>query len=257
MASNGLSAPKHPDRAVTFATIDDAGHFTAEEIEKIVASYPEHERDARTKGIPTLGSGRIFPLSDETISIAPFAIPPHWPQINGLDFGYDHPFAATRNAWDRDTDTWYVTAAYRESKATPILHAAAIKPWGLWIPCAWPHDGLQHDKGSGEELAKQYGAQGCEMCAERATFEDGGNGVEAGLTEMLDRMQTGRFKVFAHLSEWFDEFRLYHRKDGRVVKVRDDLISSTRYALMMKREATTEPRRNRNSGNSRASGWAA
>lgn len=55
--------------------------------------------------------------------------------------------------------------------------------------------------------------------------------------DMLDRMQTGRFKVFSNLSEWFEEFRMYHRKDGKVVKERDDLLSATRYALMMKRKA--------------------
>ena len=95
------------------------------------------------------------------------------------------------------------------------------------------------------------------MLPERATFEDGGNGVEAGVTDMLDRMQTGKFKVFAHLSQWFDEFRLYHRKDGKIIKERDDLISSTRYALMMKREAVLEPRKTRKSDGSRSSGWAA
>ena len=54
---------------------------------------------------------------------------------------------------------------------------------------------------------------------------------------MLERMQTGRFKVFRHLADWFEEFRLYHREDGRVVKLRDDLISATRYALMCLRHA--------------------
>lgn len=58
--------------------------------------------------------------------------------------------------------------------------------------------------------------------------------------EMLDRMQTGRFKVFSNLDDWFQEFRLYHRKDGRVVKEFDDLISATRYALMMKRKAVVQ-----------------
>jgi hypothetical protein len=54
---------------------------------------------------------------------------------------------------------------------------------------------------------------------------------------MLQRMQTGRWKVFSICTEWFEEFRLYHRKDGRIVKERDDLISASRYALMMKRYA--------------------
>ena len=34
-------------------------------------------------------------------------------------------------------------------------------------------------------------------------------------------------------------FRLYHRKDGRVVKEGDDLMAATRYALMMLRHART------------------
>ena len=54
---------------------------------------------------------------------------------------------------------------------------------------------------------------------------------------MLDMMQTGRFKVFSHLNDWFSEYRLYHRKDGKVVKEYDDLLSATRYALMMRRSA--------------------
>ncbi len=49
--------------------------------------------------------------------------------------------------------------------------------------------------------------------------------------------KTGRFKVFATAGDWFEEFRLYHRKDGRIVKERDDVISASRYALMMKRFA--------------------
>ena len=64
-----------------------------------------------------------------------------------------------------------------------------------------------------------------------------GEGVEAGLFMMLERMQTGRLKVFRHLTDWLEEFRLYHRDAGKVVKLRDDLISATRYALMCLRFA--------------------
>ena len=77
------------------------------------------------------------------------------------------------------------------------------------------------------------------MLPQRATFTDGSNGVEAGVLEMLDRMQTGRFKVFSHLADWFEEFRLYHREDGKIVKLNDDLLSATRYAMMMLRHART------------------
>lgn len=228
-------------RHVTSMTIYDVDHYTDDQREKIINSYPAHEREARAKGIPTMGSGRVFPIADEEILITPRAIPAHWPQINGLDFGWDHPFACVNLAWDRDADTVYVVRTFRKRESTPILHAASIKPWGGWIPCAWPHDGYQHDKGSGLPLAQQYRDQGLNMLPENATHEEGGNGVEAGLMEMLDRMQTGRFKVFEGNNEWMEEFRLYHRLEGKIVKVRDDLLSATRYAIMMLRHAAVKP----------------
>lgn len=228
-------------RHVVSMTIDDVEHYTAEEKARIIASYPPHEREARTKGVPTMGSGRVFPVAEESIKTDPIAIPKHWAQINGMDFGWDHPFAAVNIAWDRDADCIYVTKAYRQKEATPVLHAASIKPWGDWIPCAWPHDGYQHDKGSGDQLKELYRNQGLNMLDEHATHVEGGTGVEAGLMEMLERMQTGRFKVFSNLNEWFEEFRLYHRLDGKLVKERDDLMSATRYAVMMMRFADTEP----------------
>lgn len=230
-----------PDRDVITMTIDDAEHYTDEDRARIIASYPPHEREARTKGIPSLGSGRIFPIPEEDIVISPIPIPDHWAQIGGVDFGWDHPFAATRNAWDRDNDVWYVIADYRQREATPVIHGAALREWGGWLPYAWPHDGLQHDKGSGDQLAELYRKQSLIMLPEKATFEDGTNGVEAGIADMLTRMQTGRFKVFSTCTGWIEEFRLYHRKDGKIVKERDDVISSSRYALMMKRFATREP----------------
>lgn len=225
---------------VTSMTVHDVEHYTVEERERIIASYPEHERDARTKGIPSMGSGRVFPLADEAVAIQPFQIPAHWPRIVGIDFGIDHPTAAVWVAWDRDTDTLYVTDAYRVKDTGIVQHAAAIRTRGGWIPVAWPHDGLQRDKGSGQQLAVQYKQQGLAMLKDRATFEDGSNGLEAGAAQMLERMQTRRLRVFNHLSEWFEEFRLYHRKDGLIVSKIDDLLAATRYAMMMRRFAKTQ-----------------
>jgi hypothetical protein len=57
--------------------------------------------------------------------------------------------------------------------------------------------------------------------------------------DMLDRMQTGRWKVFRHCASWLEERRIYHRVNGKVVKERDDTISASRYGLMMLRFAST------------------
>jgi hypothetical protein len=246
-------------RHVTFMSIDDAEHYTPEQRAAIIAGYLPHEREARARGIPVLGSGRVFPIAEESIRCEPMVLPHHWPQINGLDFGWDHPFGAVNCAWDKDADVFYVCKEYREREATPVIHTAAIKPWGEWIPCAWPHDGLQHEKTAGEELAQAYRNNALAMLPERATFpDDRGNSVEAGVIEMLERMQTGRWKVFSTCGSWFAEFRLYHREDGKIVKLQDDLISASRYAYMMRRFAVVKPvKRTANTGYHGAGGWMA
>lgn len=228
---------KAPGTHVTHMTIADAEHYTEEERAAIIAAYPEHERKARADGIPMLGSGAVFPVAEEMIAVEPFALPDYWPRLVGIDFGWNHPFAAAWIAVDPDSDVVYVTDCYRQKEATPAIHSAAIRSKGPWIPVAWPHDGLQHDKGSGQTLAQQYKEAGLNMLGTKACWPDGSNSVEAGIMEMLDRMQTGRLKVFRHLADWFEEFRMYHRKDGRLVKEADDILSATRYAIMMKRYA--------------------
>src|SRR5215510_8333924 len=191
------------------------------------------------------GPGRIFPVTEELLACEQPDFPGYWPRIGGMDFGWEHPFAAVELVWDRDTDTVYVTKCYRVREATAVIHAAALKLWGKNLPWAWPRDGRRETlEGAGKPLADQYRAQGLEMLHEHAQFEDGSVSVEAGLADMLIRMEGGRFKVLKHLNEWFEEFRLYHRKDGRVHKEGDDLMSATRYAVMMLRYAETSlPRR--------------
>lgn len=234
--------PKYHQRLIQF-TIQDAEHYTEEEKQAIIDSYPEHEREARANGVPILGSGRVFPVSEESIKEQHIIdIPKHWRLINGLDFGGgDHPSAAGQIAYDPDHDIIHVTRGKKvygvSDIATPLVIASDVKKWGDNIPVAWPHDGLIHDKGSMKQLAKQYRDAGLNMLSEHATNEAGGNGVEAAIGDMLDRMRTGRFKVDENITDFFEEFRLFHRKDGKIVKIRDDLISAIRYALMMLRFA--------------------
>ena len=56
---------------ITRMEIDDAEHYTPEQRQAIINAYPEHEREARTKGIPSLGSGRVFPISEDAILCDP------------------------------------------------------------------------------------------------------------------------------------------------------------------------------------------
>ncbi len=252
---NGMSAvimrfypqPQFPGAALIQMTLDDAKHYTPEERKAIIASYPEHEKGPRAFGIPGAGSGLIFPVSDESISVEAFHIPDFWPRIAGVDFGFDHPAASVWLAWDRDADVVYVYDCHKEQKLSPMMHAGILRSRGQWIPVAWPHDG-ENETQAGEALSQQFSSHGANMRKERAAFPEGYKGteksrisVEAGLMEMLDRMQTGRFKVFSHLDSWFQEKRLYHRDKGKVVKQFDDILSATRVGIMDLRFARTRP----------------
>jgi phage terminase large subunit-like protein len=232
------------DRAYVQMSIDDAEHISPEERAKIVAGYLPHEREARARGVPALGSGRVFQFAESDIACEPFEIPPYYALLWGIDFGLNHPFAAVLLAWDREADVVYITHCIRMSDALPISHAAAMKPvlkgFGKHIPVAWPQDGTQRREFEGDLVptAKVYKAHGLRMLDHHAKFADGSNSTEAGLLMMQERFASSRLKVFTHLVPWFEEYRLYHRgADGRLVKVRDDIMSATRVAIMQLRSA--------------------
>lgn len=222
-------------------TWDDVPHLSEEDKAEVLRNTPAYLRAARSKGVPLLGSGLVFTVYEEDITIErlPSPIPDWWVCINGLDIGWDHPTASAEIWYDPEKDVIYVAKVARERQMIPVLFAAQVKNWNT-APWAWPHDGLQHDKGSGIQLAEQYRGAGLNLLPEHATFSDGTNGVEAGVMQMLERMLTGRFKVLRNLSEWWEEFRVYHREEGKIVKEMDDVICAVRYALMMLRHAESQ-----------------
>ena len=226
---------------LTQATWDDAPHIDEATKEQLLAVYSPHEREMRARGIPVFGSGQVFPFPEEKIICEPFVIPDHYARIVGLDFGYDHPTAAIWCAWDRESDTVYLYDEHYMSKQTAVVHAAAINSRPRWIPVVWPHDGYQHDKGSGIQLAQQYRNQGVNMTAEHfknpvalgeKSAGKGSNSIEVGIMEMYQMMEQGRLKVFSTCRNWLQEFREYHRQNGKIVPLKDDAISASRYAIM-------------------------
>lgn len=225
-------------RAHVLMGCKDALHMTPEMIAAARRKYPPHEWGARIDGLPQLGSGRVF-ITDEdkiTFPLEQF-IPPHWPVLWGIDFGITHPFAAVLIAWDREADIIYVLATYRAADELPLVHSEAIRRIAADAPVAWPHDGHKRDPGSGAQLAKLYKALDLKTLRTHAHWPDGSISTEAAVLEMQQRLQDGRLRVRADLGDWFEEYRLYHRKDGQLVKVRDDLLSATMKAIMMKRHA--------------------
>lgn len=230
-----------PGTALIHASWDDAPHLGKAEREELQLSYPEYERDARTKGVPMLGEGRVFTVAEKDIICEPFDISkfPWYAKIVGADFGFNHPGAASWLAWDRDADIVYLYDCYRMSGQQPVYHAAALKRHGQ-IPVAWPHDGENAGKDGSEAMRKQYADHGANMLPYSARYSKkigGGQATEPIVQEVLERMKTGRFKVFSNQRDWLEEFRSFHRKNGKIVKLRDDIIMSTLYGMMMLRYA--------------------
>jgi phage terminase large subunit-like protein len=224
------------------ATWDDAPHLNEAAKKQILAAYPPYQRDMRSRGIPLMGSGKIFPIDETKLSIKPFKIPEYWFVINGMDFGWAHPQAHLQLVWDRDNDTYYTTNGWKGSNKQPYEAWHIVKPWAANIPTAWPHDGLQTEKGSAKQQMTYYTEEGFNMLSDHATWPDGTNGVWAGIMELINLMETGRLFIFSNLFQVFEEIREYHTKttasgNVEIVKKKDDLIDSLRYAYMMRRHA--------------------
>ena len=221
------------------------GHLSESVMEQILSAYSPHEREMRRYGRPSIGSGLIFPVDESKIIIDPVEIKDHWPRIAAIDFGWDHPTAVVWCAVDRDEDVFYVYDCHRESKASPAVHAQTIRSRPHFIPIAYPHDGNRRDSMGNPGLAEQYRNLGCNFLLEHFSNppalgnNKGSNSIEEGLMAMLQSMEVSNFKVFSTLSNWFEEFRMYHRKGGKVVPFRDDLMSATRYAFQSQRFAVS------------------
>lgn len=239
---------------VVMATWDDAPHLSTEVKEELWNSIPPFQRDARSKGVPQLGAGAIYPVPESDFVVDDFPIPDHWPKAYGMDVGWNRT-AVPWGAWNRDTDTLYLYSEHYRGQAEPSIHVESIKARGLWIPGVIDPASRGRTQRDGLQLLQDYKDLGLDI-------EVAFNGVESGIYEVWQRLSTGRLKVFKSMSNWLYEFRLYRRDEkGHIVKNNDHLMDATRYLVMSGIErAKTKPAEKKaqvqrySSGNS-GQGW--
>ena len=152
--------PAKGDAAATDNAVEVYGHISVTDREKIVEGYPEHEREARSRGEPMLGEGRVFksPEAEILAELDPYTAPGHWRWGAAMDIGISHPWAYAILCHDVDQDVVYVVAELRMADTTPSAHVAAIRNlekrlfnWHMeFFPVAWPHDAHTRERGSGE-----------------------------------------------------------------------------------------------------------
>lgn len=210
------------NRFIVMATWDDAPHLDEEAKKELWSKIPPFQRDARSKGIPQLGAGAIFPVPESDLIVTPFEIPPHWPRGYGMDVGWNNT-AAVWGAYDRESDKLFLCHEYKRSQAEPSVHVHGIKAPGDWIPGFIDPASRGRSQKDGSQLMQDYKNLGL-------LLTEADNGVESGLYSTWNRMSSGRLKVFSSMGNWLSEFRLYRRDEkGRVVKENDHEMDCTRY----------------------------
>lgn len=213
----------------------DIPHLDEKTKAELLSSTPPHLRDARSKGIPSLGAGAIYPIELSEILVDPFQLPPYWPRVYALDVGWRRT-AALWAAWDRSVDCLYLYTEHYRGQAEPSIHATAIKARGEWIPGLIDPAARGRGQADGEQLMATYQQLGLKL-------QPADNAVEAGIYAVWERLSTGRLKVFKTLQNWQAEYRLYRRdENGRIVKDFDHLMDDTRYIVLGgKQIAACEP----------------
>lgn len=212
-------------KAVITATWDDVPHLSEEAKRELMESIPPFQRDARSKGVPQLGAGAIYPVPETDIVVPDFQIPEHWPRVYGMDVGWNRT-AAVWAAVDRESGTAYLYSEHYRGQAEPSVQAQGIRARGEWITGVIDPASRGRSQHDGTQLLHSYRELGLDL-----RLAD--NAQEAGLYAVWQRLSAGRLKVFESLRNWLSEFRLYRRDDnGKVVKENDHLMDCTRYVVM-------------------------
>ena len=211
---------------ITMAGWDDAPHLSESAKLDLINTLPPHQKEARVKGIPSLGSGAIYPVVESDLYYDSFEIPDHYAKAYGMDVGWKNT-AAIWGAKDPDSGIIYIYASYKKGEKPPAVHADAIRRNGAWIPGIIDFGAKESSQRDGKNLwndyKKSYGLN--IFMADKS--------VEAGIHKTLQLMLNGGIRILPSLVEFWDEFRLYQRKaDGTVKKEHDHLMDCLRYLIM-------------------------
>lgn len=220
-------------RALITAGWDDVPHLTKEKKKQLLASTPKHMRDARSKGIPSLGAGAIYPIPEDEITCEPFAIPPHFKRCYALDVGWNKT-AAIWVAQDPSDGVYYAYSEYKKGEELPAIHAMAVQARGKWIRGCIDPASRGRQQADGKQVKAMYDGAGLKLSLAK-------NDVEAGIYKVGTMLMTGQLKIFKTLPNFFSEYRLYRRERKVneygveryiIVKSHDHLMDALRYAIM-------------------------
>lgn len=217
--------PDNPYKYVTQVSWEEVPHLNDDQKKEMLQAYLPHERDARSKGYPAMGSGAIYPYMEDELVVEPFPIPCWWPRACGLDVGWNKT-AAVWGALDPDSKQIYLYSEHYMGKEVPAVHASAIKLRGDWIPVAIDPRADARSTADGTRIIDLYEAEGLFL-------NPADNAVDAGIYKINQLFASNQLKIFTPLKNLLAELRVYRRdKDGKVVKKNDHMMDAMRYLIM-------------------------
>ena len=204
---------------------DDVPHLPEDRKKALLATIPDYLKEAKTKGIPYLGTGRIFPFDIYQFQCDPFRIPDHWDRWFGFDVGIKNT-AAIWVAYDENNETYYVYDEYYSHDQLAPLHASAIKAKGDWIHGVMdPYLGISRGN-EGKRYIDLYERERLLVhLVER-------NYIESGIEQLKTLFINQRVKIFNHCQKLVNQMNIWHRNEkGKIADTPDDLIDAFRYAI--------------------------
>lgn len=214
-------------KQIITATWDDVPHLDEAAKAALLAEYQPFQRAARSKGVPQLGAGAIYPVDEDDYTVDDFPIPDSWPRWFGMDVGWNRT-AAVHYAWDKDNDVMYEYFCHYMGEAQPPVHVQGIQAPGKWIPGAIDPAARGRGQADGLQLLQMYTDLGLELAI-------ADNGVSTGIYEVWNRLSSGRLKTFKRGAlPVIQEQRVYRRDEkGHVVKAKDHAMDARRYGVVM------------------------
>lgn len=212
----------------TMASWSDNPYLLEEEKKDLLESLPPHEREAREKGIPSMGRGMVYPIAEETFVVNPFLIPEYWSKVYAIDFGWTAPTAVMFGAYDRDNDIVYLYAEYYQAERTPQQHAVNLCNMGAsTMHGVYDPAGEQKSQKDGGDIVSLYRQSGLHHMSKA------NNAKEEGVMKVLQRFQNSKIKVFSTMTQTLREFRMHARDEkGDIKKGNDHLMDCMRYLVM-------------------------
>ena len=115
-----------------FCEWNEVPHLSDKEKADLINRIPAYQREARTKGIPCLGSGAIYQVPESDIRVEDFEIPKHWPRGFGLPIRARDWTAAVWGALDREAQViLYLYSVYKrgtQSRRFMPMPSAHVEP---------------------------------------------------------------------------------------------------------------------------------